>query len=330
MQLHSDVLTVALPKKTRRACIACRRGKNKCDGEARCSNCIRRDIECRYHRDDGDDDVRMGGTSEEVTQHSESQTVVSTEDDSRTGHSPVPQIFAPSEYSLESEHSTNSPDIVPDKNHPRVYENTNLLAQHANIPRIPKPFGETKIINWMTAEVRRDPVNLANANKVVTEMDEENRLKYELYLEAFFRLFHHRWPLIHRPTYKETDGDSSLLSSIRMIGAWLVGTTESRKFALATHETCLEEFIPKLHQITCQDKFQLSLSSGMCQSALLNIIFSLYCGNDKVISRSVILLNTLVAALREVGFFQEDTAWHDEKPRLFLPMKMAFLGQRQR
>jgi hypothetical protein len=39
---------------------------------------------------------------------------------------------------------------------------------------------------------------------------------------------------------------------------------------------------------------------------------------------------TLVSALREVGFFKSETAWIDEKPGYFIPMRLVRLGHRQR
>jgi hypothetical protein len=44
----------------------------------------------------------------------------------------------------------------------------------------------------------------------------------------------------------------------------------------------------------------------------------------------VILRNILIAALREVEFFKSETAWADEKPEYFLPMRQVKQGQRQR
>jgi hypothetical protein len=44
----------------------------------------------------------------------------------------------------------------------------------------------------------------------------------------------------------------------------------------------------------------------------------------------MILRNVLVAVLRDVGFFDPDTVWPDEKPNLFLPFKLGKSGQRMR
>lgn len=38
----------------------------------------------------------------------------------------------------------------------------------------------------------------------------------------------------------------------------------------------------------------------------------------------------MIATLREVEFFKKETAWVDEKPGYFVPMRLVKLGSRQR
>jgi hypothetical protein len=44
----------------------------------------------------------------------------------------------------------------------------------------------------------------------------------------------------------------------------------------------------------------------------------------------MMLRNLLVAVLRDVGFFDPDTVWVDEKPGIFLPFKLVKMNQRMR
>lgn len=113
---------------------------------------------------------------------------------------------------------------------------------------------------------------------------------------------------------------------MRMIGAWLYGTKESRDFAVTTHERLMANIIPRL----CAGNAHEPLCLGLCLTSLLNIIFGLYHGKDKGISRVVILRNILVGVLREINFLKAETAWADEKSDYFLPMRLAKMGQRQR
>lgn len=77
-----------------------------------------------------------------------------------------------------------------------------------------------------------------------------NLARNPAYMDTYFTHFHHRFPVIHRPSY-EDHGKASvqplLLSSIDMIGAWLYGTVESKDFAVVVHHKmvsqCLVEIV---------------------------------------------------------------------------------------
>lgn len=47
--------------------------------------------------------------------------------------------------------------------------------------------------------------------------------------EAYFTYFHHRWPIIHAPTYDETRASPLLAKSVRMIDDWLGNDSTSRR-----------------------------------------------------------------------------------------------------
>jgi hypothetical protein len=56
--------------------------------------------------------------------------------------------------------------------------------------------------------------------------------RYELYLDNF----HHRWPIIHIPSFEKGDDPYVLTASVEMIGAWLHGSCESKMVALTLHD----------------------------------------------------------------------------------------------
>jgi hypothetical protein len=56
--------------------------------------------------------------------------------------------------------------------------------------------------------------------------------RYELYLDNF----HHRWPIIHIPSFEKGDDPYVLTASVEMIGAWLHGSSESKIVALTLHD----------------------------------------------------------------------------------------------
>lgn len=55
---------------------------------------------------------------------------------------------------------------------------------------------------------------------------------YELYLNQF----HHRWPIIHIPSFEKGDDPYVLTASVEMIGAWLQGSCPSKMAALTLHD----------------------------------------------------------------------------------------------
>jgi hypothetical protein len=55
---------------------------------------------------------------------------------------------------------------------------------------------------------------------------------YELYLDYF----HHRWPIIHVPSFEKGYDPYILSAAVDMIGSWLQGSCESKMVALTLHD----------------------------------------------------------------------------------------------
>ncbi len=53
-----------------------------------------------------------------------------------------------------------------------------------------------------------------------------------------------------------------------------------------------------------------------------------YLQRESILSQVLVLRSVLVAALRDVGFFDPDSVWVDEKPGYFLPLKLVKMNQR--
>lgn len=120
---------------------------------------------------------------------------------------------------------------------------------------------------------------------------------YELYLDHF----HHRWPIIHVPSFEKGDDPYVLSASVEMIGAWLHGSCESKMVALTLHDRLTNHIfqrmvcthIRSLVDIRLSVKYQKPAYTerykpwpiALYQATLLNIIFGLYCG----VSRSTLL-----------------------------------------
>lgn len=65
---------------------------------------------------------------------------------------------------------------------------------------------------------------------------------YELYLD----LFHHRWPIIHIPSFEKGDEPYVLTASVEMIGAWLQGTCPSKLVALTLHDRLINHIFQRM------------------------------------------------------------------------------------
>ncbi|KAE8447859.1 hypothetical protein EG329_010088 [Mollisiaceae sp. DMI_Dod_QoI] len=189
---------------------------------------------------------------------------------------------------------------------------------------VPSAAKSRGLVDWAAIQIRPDPQ--VTKTEVGIRRDESQK-----YLEIYFDQFHDRWPITHRPSHEDEISETDLCElSMRMIGGWLFGTKEAIQFAVQTHGVLVDHIMSQLCQVTSQDRFQQSLPAWMANAALLNIIFGLYYGHDREISRVIILWNILMTALRETGFFRPETAWADEKRGYFVPLRMVKLGQRQR
>ncbi|TVY43912.1 hypothetical protein LOCC1_G003520 [Lachnellula occidentalis] len=284
--------------RAKRACFNCRVSKLKCDRNNPCFSCVKKGVQCKFQHD---------GDIQRPSRDASSSTAPGTSHP--LNHASTTAFTArPCASNMVDDTTT---------------QQTSLEDPYTR-PSTTKPRG---LIDWTSVEIRPDPQVPASASNEVDSVKEDA----QKYTEIYFKQFHHRWPIEHRVS-REYDGkDTDLCDlSIRMIGAWLLGTSESVGFALETHNEVMGHLLTRLCQVTSQDIFQQSLPVWMCHAAVLNITFGLYHGHDHGLSRTIILLNILIAALREVAFFRPATARADEKEGYFVPMRTIKEGERQR
>jgi hypothetical protein len=115
------------------------------------------------------------------------------------------------------------------------------------------------------------------------------------YIDSYFQYFHHRWPIVHRPSYKGSDQRLPLLCAMSMIGAWEFGSGGSRMYSMVMHDYLMARIPPLLvsnrfyylkiiltekyqQKKTSKDRFQGTLPTALCQAALLLVINSFTCG----------------------------------------------------
>ncbi|KAH8654054.1 hypothetical protein BGZ60DRAFT_386749 [Tricladium varicosporioides] len=193
-------------------------------------------------------------------------------------------------------------------------------------------FKTPGVVNWSALRIQKDR---QSTGEVLSEQpptmcrDADDNYR-ETVFKAYFDHFHHRWPIIHRPAYEDQKFSLVLISSMKMIGAWFLLDQRSHDNAFAMHEYLMQHIPCILAKKSSSDHFHETLPVSLCQAALLNILFALYCGIEKLVSRAVTLHNMLVGVLREVRFFEKETTYADEKPGMFLPLHIKMLGDRQR
>jgi hypothetical protein len=59
--------------------------------------------------------------------------------------------------------------------------------------------------------------------------------KQQNYLALYFKLFHPRWPFIHRGSFRQSHENPLLVQSMVVIGLWLSGEQNTREKAIALH-----------------------------------------------------------------------------------------------
>lgn len=113
-----------------------------------------------------------------------------------------------------------------------------------------------------------------------------------------------------------------------MIGAWLHDSTDSRDFAIKMHRKLRSHISRELSKASSEDRFQQSMPAILCHAALLNVIFGLQCGKEGDFSKALVLMSTLVAILRESGFFTPEIP--HEKPTGLLAYRLMRREERNR
>ena len=109
-------------------------------------------------------------------------------------------------------------------------------------------------IDWATVMVRKDSGQISDFNDAphgVTNPDGEHwpsipEPQKTKFRDLYLTHFHHRWPLIHVPTFEMNMPPPVLQSCVAMIGAYIHGTSESKELAMGLHTSVIEYLFPRL------------------------------------------------------------------------------------
>lgn len=203
--------------RSKKACSACHTSKTKCDGNSRCARCTRKDIECVYEQQEG----------EQPPAPQPNESVVSRDLDSLKRSPPIP-LEPPS---------------------------ANLATQQALDPLKESP-GQMGV-QWVLSSRVENTIPCKLLQDDGPSLITESALAG--YMELYFKYFHHRWPIIHAPTY-ESDGTTILTSSMWMMGAWLYGSAESQEIAVVKHKDIMSQISSRLVCLSNSERVLLAFS----------------------------------------------------------------------
>ncbi|CAG8981978.1 hypothetical protein HYALB_00004844 [Hymenoscyphus albidus] len=305
---HGDEYKPTPSGRSKRACITCHKGKIKCDGNQPCAKCASKGIDCNYNRQ---------SPAGENTRTSENDnymndTVVIQQHDE--------QIFYPNHVGMNMYETPMDP-----------MAGTVLLKESP----IHNPFSKLSVVDWMNIKIQKDPILSPVKSQRSDDVDIlsppfcPSDLEQK-YMNAYYTSFHHRWPIIHRPSHADENESVILNCAMKMNGAWLFGTAASKLYALAMQGYLIRILPSMLTQKSSVDRFHGGLPSQLCQAALLSVIFTFHAGAERTVSKAIFLFNLLVTALREAGFFKPETVMDDDRPGYFLPMHVVRVGVRSR
>ncbi|KAG9244516.1 hypothetical protein BJ878DRAFT_421194 [Calycina marina] len=313
---HGDAFRPKPSNRSKHACVACRLSKAKCSGDERCSTCKKKGLVCKYeqHMDGVGDQLKT--LASQIQQHVERGSLISNRASEIT-------------FAIGDQITTTN-----------LNSSTHLHASASNI-REPTSVSQEVFLETLNKEKEISSQWIPHAT-VGTETESQSQLLPSVNTDAsslvpesfsqrcheiYFTHFHYRWTIIHASTY-DPDECHLLSSSIVMIGAWLDGVQASKDYARTSHLRLVNEAIQRLTVVSINDTFRESLPASVCQAAVLNIVFGLYCGNDVLISKAIILRNILVGVLREVGFFTAGIPF--DKPGDLLAFRHKNIGDRSR
>ena len=112
------------------------------------------------------------------------------------------------------------------------------VSSNSPAPLTPIPIPRSDgLIDWSATRIERN--NQVRDSDLLHETPAAER-----YLKCYFTLFHHRWPIVHQPGYDDSAKGpvvDILISSMIMMGAWLEGTTEARRYAMTIHSKVMTQ-----------------------------------------------------------------------------------------
>jgi hypothetical protein len=127
------------------------------------------------------------------------------------------------------------------------------------------------IIDWASMMVRKPSESPAKpesdfederSHLVRPSVSDEAKKEY---IDSYFQHFHHRWPIIHRPSYKMSDHSLPLQCAVTMIGAWNSQGGGAKMYSIVMQDYLMAR-IPMLLVRDHQTMFQACLQESSSKS----------------------------------------------------------------
>ena len=211
--------------RNKRACDRCHNSKIRCDGGYPCTACTRTGLRCKTERGSASDD------------------------ENPNSHSIVPQA------SVDENHASHDPGPPPS------------ISQFAVLPDLGSNTGQSIVMRSVSSSGDEDrnlrfiengdtprdipsvdlSLNMGPLESLKPLWNNHSIVAANLYSTQF----HHRWTILHAPSFDEEDEPVVLTSSLKMIVSWLEASHESREIALAIHDRLMDHLFSLLVRALC-------------------------------------------------------------------------------
>lgn len=224
MARHTAIVDTS---RNKRACDSCHASKIRCSGSP-CTSCVKKGIACVDERDDGANQNSLAFSDSDDGDVNVSLAMSNNPNTAGGIHGSDAGL----QYAqlVNDGGSGSNPTNLSRNSGPNISKKPNIA---------PPKISRDDLPIWLTA-MEQDGHEFQP--RVPPAFPQPINKSSELY----FRQFHHRWPVIHAPTFDEKSDPPILKSSIQMIGCWLENGPTSRNQAFYIHSRLMEIIMPRL------------------------------------------------------------------------------------
>lgn len=242
-----------------RACDACHESKVRCDGNAQCALCIKRNIACTYRRPTlaNRSSRRPSSRHEGVVSQPSVAEVLSLEADD------LPPDLDAEAHFLHGAAATAMDDISAMATADDVYQSCGKRGFQIML------------------DCMRSPAHISSHVGFPTSLHSV-QIWWDLCYESYCADFHNHWPVLHAPSWTESEHSILLEASVAVVATWSRDGPESvlSHTALKVHERIVDLAIWQLSSEDSQSSTQKNghWAYDTWVVALLNVIFALSTG----------------------------------------------------